>query len=206
MQQRIVPSNRQNIAQILRDNGLKIYDEYSLLMLSSGRCEQDDYYLVPIDESKLPDKIIKRFNKKIEDIVPLSGNSLLVFFRDGTIRKCDMNKYFEKDRRFSILLNRPDYFKRAQVQTGGYGVQWDENLSVSNTILYKMGKRIPLSADDFKAFAFERVINTSEAAELLGCTRQYINELVKTNKLHPIKSSEKNTLFLKSEIMKRRWQ
>ena len=47
VQQRIVPSDRQNIAQILRDNGLKTYDEYELLMLSSGRCEQDDYYLSP---------------------------------------------------------------------------------------------------------------------------------------------------------------
>ena len=53
VQQRIVPPDRQNIGQILRDNGLSVYDEYALLMLSAGRCEQDDYYLVPMEESAL---------------------------------------------------------------------------------------------------------------------------------------------------------
>ena len=87
VQQRIVPPDRQNIGQILRDNGLKTYDEYALLMLSNGRCEQDDYYLAPLDESALPEKIVRRFARKIEDVVPLQNCSLLVFFRDGTVRK-----------------------------------------------------------------------------------------------------------------------
>lgn len=37
VQQRIVPADRQNIGQILRDNGLKEYDECRLLELSEGR-------------------------------------------------------------------------------------------------------------------------------------------------------------------------
>ena len=45
-----------------------------------------------------------------------------------------------------------------------------------------------------------------QRAELLNCSRQYINELVKSGKLHPIKASEKNTLFLKREILQRGWQ
>ncbi|MBO4830961.1 MAG: DUF2442 domain-containing protein [Oscillospiraceae bacterium] len=206
VQQRIVPPDRQNIGQILRDNGLKSYDEFSLLMLSSGRCEQDDYYLVPVDEKALPNKIIRRFDRKIEDVVPLQNNSLLVFFRDGTIRRCDLTEYFEKAQRFSVLSRRPDYFARVHIQTGGYGIQWDENLSVSDSELYKMGKRVPLTADDFRAFASERIINAAEAAEILNCSRQYINELVKSGKLHPVKSSEKNTMFLKSEVLRRNWQ
>ena len=206
VQQRIVPSDRQNIGQILRDNGLKSYDEYGLLMLSAGRCEQDDYYLASIEESALPEKIVRRFSRKIEDVVPLQNCCLLVFFRDGTVRKCDLTEYFEKTQRFSILGKRPDYFSHVQMQTGGYGVQWDENLSISDSVLYKMGKRVPLTADDFKAFASERIINAAEAAEILKCSRQYINELVKSEKLHPIKISEKNTLFLKSEVLRRNWQ
>ena len=63
-----------------------------------------------------------------------------------------------------------------------------------------------LTADDFRAFASERVINSAEVAELLNCSRQYVNELVKTDKLHPIKASEKNTLFLKSEVLRRLWR
>jgi len=206
VQQRIIPPDRQNIGQVLRDNGLKNYDEYALLMLSSGRCEQDDYYLSPISEKMLPQKIVRRFHQKIEDVVPLQGNCLLVFFRDGTVRKCDLKAYFEMEPRFSILVKRPDYFAHVQIQTGGYGIQWDENLTIPAYVLYKMGKSVPLSADDFRVFASQRIINASEAAEILNCSRQYINELVKTEKLHPIKASEKNTLFLKSEVLRRNWQ
>ena len=71
VQQRIVPTDRQNLGQVLKDNNLKEYDEFGLLMLSMGRCAQDDYYLVPIEETQLPDNIRKRFAKLIEDVVPL---------------------------------------------------------------------------------------------------------------------------------------
>lgn len=206
VQQRIVPSDRQNIGQILRDNGLTHYDEYTLLMLAAGRCEQDDYFLVPIDETLLPDRIVQRFSKKIEDIVPLANNGLLVFFRDGTIRKCALKSYFEKHPRFSVLIDKPEYFNRVQIQTGGYGIQWDDSQSIPDTELYKMGKRVPLTEDDFRAFASQRIINAAEAAEILHCSRQYINKLVKTHLLHPVKVSDKNTLFLKNEVLKRNWQ
>lgn len=204
--QRIIPSDRQNIGQILRDNKLKSYDEYELLMLSSGRCAQDDYYLYPIIQDELPKKIVRRFEKKIEDIIPLGNSNLLVFFRDGTIRKCDLNAYFNEHKNFSILLRQPSYFSHVKIQVGGYGIEWDENLSISDSVLYRMGKIIPLSTSDFIAFATERVINAAEAAQILNCSRQYINELVKSDKLHPIKTSDKSTLFLKSEVLKRNWQ
>ena len=203
VQQRIVPPDRQNIGQILRDNGLDTYDEYRLLMLSAGRCEQDDYYLAAVDEGMLPAKIVRRFNRKVEDAVPLGDRCLLVFFRDGTVRKCDLTEHFEKTRRFSVLAKRSDYFNRVRVQTGGYGVRWDEDLCISDLTLYKMGKRVPLTADDFRALASEQVIDSAEASDILNCSRQYINELVKTGKLCPVKASEKSTLFLKSEVLRR---
>lgn len=206
VQQRIIPTDRQNIAAILRDNRLEEYDEFALLMLAMGRCSQDDYYLVPVDETDLPDEIIKRFSMRIEDVLPLEGNCLLVFFRDGTVKKCDMEKHFERSRAFRILLARPEYFEHVQMLTGGYGVAWDINMTVSYSVLYRMGKRVPLTAADFRNFVADRVVNASEAAEILGCSRQNIMDLTKRGKLHPIKTSEKSTLYLKSEILQRNWQ
>lgn len=206
VQQRIVPADRQNLGQILKENNLKAYDEFELLTIGAGRCAQDDYYLVPIDEEQLPEQIQKRFSTRIEDIVPLEDHSLLVFFRDGIVKKCSLKEYFEKTPSFQVLLQNNDYFNAANLQPGGYGVEWDFNLSVSDTMLYRIGKEIPLSVSDFCSFAVHRVVNVAEAAEILGCTRQNIGYLTKTGKLHPIKSSGKNTLYLKSEILKRNWQ
>ena len=144
--------------------------------------------------------------QNVEDVLPLENHCLLVFFRDGAVKKCDLQKHFEKTKAFQILLKKPDYFQHVQMQTGGYGVAWDVNMTVSDAMLYRIGKSVPLTAADFRNFAAHRVINTAEAAEILGYSRQNIIDLTKRGKLHPIKSSEKSTLYLKSEILKRNWQ
>ena len=206
VQQRIIPTDRQNLGEILRDNNLKEYDEFELLMLAMGRCAQDDYYLVPLSEEELPKEITKRFATRIEDVLPLDDFCLLVFFRDGTVKKCDLKAHFEKTKAFQILLKKPEYFDAVQMETGGYGVAWDVNMTISDTMLYRIGKKVPLTMADFRNFVVQRVINASEAAEILDCSRQNIIDLTKRGKLHPIKSSEKNTLYLKSEVLKRNWQ
>lgn len=206
VQQRIIPTDRQNISQILRDNQIEEYDEYKLLILAMGRCAQDDYYLVPIDNKDLPSEVKARYATKIEDVLPLNNFSVLVFFRDGLIKKCDLEKYFQKKTEFQILLKEPKYFAQVQMQTGGYGVSWDIGMNISDAELYAMGRKVPLTADDFQSFVQQRVINVSEAAEYLGCSRQNITDLTRRGKLHPIKATEKNTLYLKSEILKRNWQ
>lgn len=206
VQQRIVPTDRQNLGEILRVNGLEEYDECKLLMLTMGRCAQDDYYLVPMDENELPGEIVKRYTTRVEDILPLEDFSLLVFFRDGAVKKCDLKAHFEETKPFHILLKKPEYFGFARIQTGGYGVTWDVNMNISDTMLYQTGEPIPLSMADFQNFVAQRVVNATEASEILGCSRQNIIDLTKREKLHPIKSSEKNTLYLKSEVVKRNWR
>ena len=84
---------------------------------------------------------------------------MLVFFRDGAVKKCDLQKYFERTKAFQILLKKPDYFQHVQMQTGGYGVAWDVNMTVSDTMLYRIGKSVPLTMEDFRNFAAHRVIN-----------------------------------------------
>lgn len=139
-------------------------------------------------------------------MVPLPDHNLLVFFQDGTVRKCDLTSYFTQHSSFAILLKKPEFFQNVQIQPGGHGVSWDESLMIPDSVLYKMGELIPLTLEDFKCFASQRVVNAAEAAEILDCSRQYINELVKKGQLHPVKAYEKNTLFLKSEVLKRNWQ
>ncbi len=53
---------------------------------------------------------------------------------------------------------------------------------------------------ELRDFISDNVISTGEAAEILGCSRQYINQLVKEKKLIPIKKINYITLFLKSDV------
>ena len=206
VQQRITPSDRQNLGQILKDNGLEAYDEFDLLMLADGRCAQDDYYLVSVSEEDLPESFVRRFQKKVEDVVPLTKKQLLVFFRDGNVKKCDVESFLANDKAFSPIWKDENLFRSVSIQPGGYGVCWGENLNIADDVLYDRGKDVPLSLEDFRRFVESRVVNTAEAAELLGCSRQNIEDLIRRNKLHFIKATPKNKLFLKSEIIQRNWK
>lgn len=206
VQQRIVPSDRQNLGQILKANGLDAYDEFKLLLLNEGRCSQDDYYISEISSNDLPDSFSNRFNHKIEDVVPLSGKALLVFFRNGVTKRCEVQSILRSSKAFAPVLNNDSVFQRVGIQIGGYGVCWGDQLTISDSDLYEIGQSVPLSQEDFATFVQQRVVTTAEAAELLQCTKQNIDDLIRRGKLHPIKEAPKSKLFLKSEILQRLWQ
>ncbi|AJK64971.1 DNA-binding protein [Bacillus velezensis] len=54
--------------------------------------------------------------------------------------------------------------------------------------------------DAIKRFLNEETVNTSEAIELLGFTRQYLNQLVKRGELEPMKEMPRDRLFIKEGV------
>lgn len=60
------------------------------------------------------------------------------------------------------------------------------------------------SIDDLKSFLAAEVITTNEAAEILDCTRQNIKRLVDNGKLEPLRSLDKDRLFLRADILERK--
>ena len=203
VQQRIVPSDRQNLGQVLKANGLDEYDEFALLMLADGRCAQDSCYLEEISMDDVPNSLLKRWEKKIEDVIPLADHHLLVFFRDGMVRKCGIDEIAKGNKSFDPILRSDSIFRSVAVQTDGYGVRWSEQAVIDNSVLYGSGIEVPLSMDDLRSFISNRVVNTAEAAEMLGCSRQNIDDLIKRGKLHPVREDARNKLFLKNEIQQR---
>ena len=206
VQQRIIPSDRQNLGQILKESGLNSYDEFQLLLLNEGRCSQDDYYIKEISPDDLPKEFWARLQYKVEDVIPLAGKSLLVFFRNGLIKRCELQPRLAADIAFSPLLKNDAYFSEVGIQVGGYGVCWGDQLTISDRTLYETGKVIPLSQEDFVTFVQQRIVTSAEAAELLQCSKQNIDDLIRRGKLHPIRTSPKSKLFLKSEILQRLWK
>ena len=171
-----------------------------------GRCAQDSYYIAEISMDELPPSFTERFDHKVEDVIPLSGKALLVFFRNGEVKRCKLWEVLSSDKAFTPLLKNDEYFQSVDIQVGGYGVCWGEQLVIADNDLYTMGKPVPLTQDDFATFVQQRVVTTAEAAELLQCSKQNIDDLIRRRKLHPIKEAPKSKLFLKSEILQRLWR
>lgn len=202
VQQRIIPKDRQNIGQILSENGLKEYDEFSLLMIAMGRCEQDECYLEELPTNDLPELINRRWQIKVEDVVPLETPRILVFFRNGTAKAVDISNlnisacipYTTNQMRFNSV----------EVQYDGYGIYWNDKAAVSHRDLFTHGVTVPLSLSDLHRFVQHRVVSASEACNILDCSRQNIDDLMRRDKLHPIRSDSKYKLFSKAEVMQRK--
>ena len=200
VRQRIVPAERQNISMILRDNNLKEYDEYRLLVLSAGRCAQDDQYIVRTEHDALPDDIRSRLETNVRDIMTLSGRKAVVFFCDGTARTIDIGKLTEEYIVFKNVLDKDDVFRRVKVSPGGFGIEWDRDRFIGARRLYTAGKKSEISYDDVLRFAGTRLSDTSSVMGELGVSRQYVDQLVKQDKLHPVKSSPGTRVFASAEV------
>lgn len=203
---RIIPSDRQNIGEILKNAGLQYYDEYQLLVKSKGRCSQDTCYIEEIKESELPDFFQVRNGHKVVDVVPLEQFKLLVFFRDGTVRKIETKEIVNNKKEFYRVLKEKDIFERVNVETAGQGIEWSQDSAIGCEELYKSGVEIPLSLSDMKQFVQKRVIDTQEVGGILECSKQNVEDLVRRGRLTPLKQRDKYKLFLKSEVVERIWK
>ncbi|CQR73281.1 Helix-turn-helix domain protein [Sporomusa ovata DSM 2662] len=59
------------------------------------------------------------------------------------------------------------------------------------------------SEKDLIQFIVDNIITTRDAMEILGCSRQNIDDLIKRGKLTPVKKWDRDKLFWKSDIMER---
>ena len=204
VQQRIIPQDRQNIGQILRDNGLSSYDELELLLLSMGRCAQDDCYLEELSDDMFPEELLSRWQYKLEDVVPTDNYRLLAFFRTGEVKMVDMKELVQNVPSCEPFLQTEERFNSVELQPDGYGIMWNEHAAISDLMLYRSGTSLHLSLDDFCRFVQYRVVNSAEAAAILDCSRQNINDLIRRDKLHPVRNDARNKLFLRNEVIQRK--
>ncbi|MED1835409.1 DNA-binding protein [Bacillus thuringiensis] len=55
---------------------------------------------------------------------------------------------------------------------------------------------------DLIRFIQNEIVNTSEALEILGCSRQNLNVMVQKEKVKPIKEMPRDRLYFKEDILK----
>ena len=60
--------------------------------------------------------------------------------------------------------------------------------------------------DELIRFIQDEIVNTSEALDILGCSRQNLNVMVQKEKVKPIKEMSRDRLYFKEEILKSKEQ
>lgn len=198
IRERIIPSNRQNINQILKNHKIKEYDEIKFLEISEGKCSQDS--LVIIRSEILPAYVKKRMQHNISDVV-ISDDSLLVFFADNTSRKIPFEKLYNIDG-VEKLMNNAQLLESGRVGAGGYYVTFNNSIDIPAAELYKTGTKLPLTMSDFNNYVRKNILDTSEVCSILECSRQNLAYLLNKDLLKPIKEDVKGNLYQKGDVLK----
>ena len=215
VEQRIIPRDRQNLGMILKENGLKEYDAHRLLILADGRCAQDECFIMPLRMGSFPQELSRRLAGTLSCIVPGSDRTLL-FFRDGLVESISDTELQELPLRengdfLAVDSDRNRLEKRLRLyrerlagltmQPGGHGITISDDCHIPADVLRSSGTPLPVAAADFKAYLKQELIDTAGAAELMGCTRQNIQDLVRRGRIKPVITLRNNFLFLRSELI-----
>lgn len=197
---RIIPRDRQNLGHILRDNGLKEYDEFKLLMLAEGRCSQDDLAVFQVGEDRLPSWVRDRMEHKLEFIKPLRPWELIVIYNEGSIWRIDVSDILQESERTRNICTRPDKHSGARLMPGGSGVMWAPGVFLTAEELYGKGDLVPLKKDELDSLIRAYVLDSSDVSYELGCSRQYVSKLVKERSLEEFKATSSSRLFTRAEL------
>ena len=77
---------------------------------------------------------------KVKDVKSLDNYILKIIFQDDTIKYYDVSPLFSKWMVFNDLKNIQGLFNQVQVDIGGYGIYWNDNIDLSCNELWENGK------------------------------------------------------------------
>lgn len=202
VEERIIPSGRQNIGSILKNHKLLNYNEMALLGLSKGRCAQDHCYITSIEPEDIPGDIMERSRGNVWECFPTKDGELICLFRDDTVRKVQLERLMERYRDMVYVLQNRRLLDSVKVGAGGYSVVFNDSIEVEITDLRAAGSLLPLSGDDFYGFVRRNVVDTTQACEMLQCSRQNLSYMVKEGKINPIIDGAKANLYTRGAVEK----
>ena len=76
---------------------------------------------------------------RIQSVRPLENLTLSVLFQNGTEKKLDMHGLFSVFGQFKVFENNNKLFNQVQVDTGGYGIFWNDDLDLAAEDIWEEG-------------------------------------------------------------------
>ena len=111
---------------------------------------------------------------KIKSIVPKDDYLIIVIFAEGVNKMYDVKPWFDKQPEFNKLKDNHKFYD-CEVDTGGYGIIWDDYLDLSCDELYYNG--IDLNTP------FDNLIALSDATILWGLNESTLRKAISYGKL-----------------------
>lgn len=111
---------------------------------------------------------------KIKNVTPLQDYKLSIQFAEGITKIYNMSDLIENNKMFFKLKNE-EFFYSVEVDVGGYGIIWDDDIDVSCDELFENGKTINTPFDGLMSFG--------DATDIWGLNESTLRKAVIYGKL-----------------------
>ena len=112
---------------------------------------------------------------KVKEVSALEEYRLSVQFAEGVTKIYDVKPLFGKWKAFKRLREYPRLFSEVKVDTGGYGVVWNDDIDLSCDELFENGEIIKTPFDGLMAF--------TDATQLWGLNESTLRRAIIYGKL-----------------------
>ena len=112
---------------------------------------------------------------KVKAVNALPDYRLSVQFAEGVTKIYDVKPLFAKWKPFKALENAPELFSGVEVDKGGYGIIWNDDLDLSCDELFENGEVVKTPFDGLMAF--------TDATQLWGLNESTLRKAIAYGKL-----------------------
>ena len=112
---------------------------------------------------------------KVKAVNVLPDYRLSVQFAEGITKIYDLKPLFDKWPVFTELKNNQEFLYSVEVDAGGYGVVWNDDIDLSCDELYENGETVKTPFDDLMAF--------TDATDLWGLNESTLRKAISYGKL-----------------------
>lgn len=111
---------------------------------------------------------------KIKNVTALPDYKISIQFSEGVTKIYNVKELIKKNPMFHDLINE-ELFYNVEVDVGGYGIIWDDNIDISCEELFEKGKTIETPFDGLMAF--------SDATLIWGLNESTLRKAISYGKL-----------------------
>lgn len=111
---------------------------------------------------------------KVKEVHPLPGLLLNVQFVNGSTKLYDVTPLTQRFDKFRDL-EKDHLFEDVEVDPGGYGISWNDDLDLSSEELWEHGESVETEFDGLMSFA--------DASELWGLSESTLRKAVSYGKI-----------------------
>lgn len=112
---------------------------------------------------------------KVKSVTPLPGFHLLVHFAEGHAKEYDVSRLLKTHPVFLPLRDEPDLFSQVQVDVGGYGISWNDDIDLACDELWANGNTV--------STPFDRLMAFSDATALWGLNESTLRKAISFHRL-----------------------